>query len=155
MRQDFACGLAVLLLCVSGGAELQESDAQRIPGAVPLTIGTPVTIQNGLQSAPITVENRDVTIVRLGQGRFSLDDQSRLTASFNVAVSHCTNTEYWIHAAVFDRNGKLLGTSSHRIAVSDIRLPVSPCIIHELEFDFGVSARFGVATQLALSIGER
>ena len=144
-----------LLVLVFGGAKVEDSQTTQIPGAVPLTIGAAAKIDGGVQSAPITVDDRKITIVRIGQGTFTLDEESRLTATFNSGVSHCTETKYWIHAAVFDRRGQLLGTASHEISVSNIRLPVSPTIIHELELDFGISTRFGDASQLVVTIGER
>lgn len=155
MRQNSVFIATTLLVFVFGGAKFEDSQTTHIPGAVPLTIGAPVRINGGVQSVPITVDDREISLVNIGQGKFTLDAESRLTATFNSGVSHCTETKYWIHAAVFDRRGQLLGAASNEIAVTNIRLPVSPTIIHELELDFGISKRFGDASQLVVTIGER
>jgi hypothetical protein len=123
-----------------------------IPGAIKIELNQPTKINQ--RSAPVTVEGNEHRIVSLGTGVFHLDGESRLTAALKAAVLQKAELDYWISVAVFDRAGRLLGTAQHHEPVKSIRIPLTPTVFREIEFDFGISTAFRTAAYVVVSISE-
>jgi hypothetical protein len=136
----------------AGGSHAEETKV-RVPGAIALKLGEQIRI--GAQSAPVKVDDTDLHIVSIGTGTFQLDKESRLTARLNAAVAQYAKVVYWISAAVFDAQGLLLGTASHKESVSYTRLGAMPTTFRKIVLDFGLSKAFNRAALVVMAISER
>lgn len=124
-----------------------------LPSAIDLVLDKPLTINAA--SVPVKHGDDELSIIKIGQGTFHLDESSRLTAKLHAAVAQYADVDYWISVAVFDAGAQLLGTARHKQAVGYIRLGAMPTMLPEIALDFGISNAYRRAAQVAVAISER
>ncbi len=91
-------------------------------------------------------------LVRLGRAQFHLSALSRLTATFNAGTNTFDNVDYDVHVAIFDAQGKLLGTGKTICSVSRIWAGRSGLTSKTLEVDFGVNRDYSQAEFFSVAI---
>jgi RNA polymerase sigma factor (sigma-70 family) len=123
-----------------------------VPGAVRLKFDEKIDIR--VSSKAIKAGGDELKIISIGTGTFHLAKDTRLTATLNAGVLQHTKVDYWIYAAVFDVEGRMLGTASHKEIVEYIRLSATPLMLRKIELDFGISQAFRNAAFVAVTISD-
>jgi hypothetical protein len=77
-----------------------------------------------------------------------------LRAIVKAGVAQYNDVEYRVSCAVYDKEGRLLGTATHTEKVQYVRLGYMPTLERELTFDFGASKAFERVAYAAFSINE-
>ena len=120
---------------------------------IPFELGKPIPVS-------VTANTRAVTsykLFRLREIEFQLDKKSHLSAKiailYTTGLTNLPTVTYVVHAAVFDANGKLLGTAntSRRIATWSTVGAVGRCG-SEVTVDFGSSLNYNKAKYFTLVI---
>ena len=138
-------------------ASAADSKAEPVAptGLVPLELGKAIPVS---VTAPAKVTSFKLLYLR--EIGFQLSKKSHLVAK--IATSETQGLTdlppiiiYTVHAAVFDANGKLLGTAntsrklSPRVTVGAVMM-----VFREISMDFGVSLNYDKAKFFALAISE-
>ncbi len=144
---------SLLLAAVSINIAAETESKPPVPNAVPLKLDQ--TIDFRVRSKPIAVGTEMLSVVKIGRGTFHLDQQGHLTGTLKGGVLQCHKLAYWIHAAVFDAAGNLLGVASHKEQVQSIRTGAIITVLREMPLDFGISDRFQSARYVAVSVSDR
>jgi hypothetical protein len=141
------------LLAVNVGIAAKPESKPPIPNTVALKFDRQLDLR--ARSQPIRVGTEMLSVVKIGRGTFHLDQQGHLTGTLKGGVLQFHKMTYWIHAAVFDGAGNLLGVASHREQVQNIRTGAIITVLSELPLDFGISRRFKSAKYVVVSVGDR
>lgn len=131
-----------------------EGAAPVIPGAYRFT-ATSREIPVSVSSHPVRWRDQDYRLVHIAEAQFSISATGRLTGIVSAGVNTFDNVDYDVHCAVFDAQGRLLGTASTVCSVPRIwvgTLGVSPV---KLQLDFGVSEAYKRGEWFTLGITER
>jgi hypothetical protein len=135
-----------------GGDNAPKPAEPPIPGAVPFKFDEEVKIY--VRSKPVNADKDDLHIVSVGVGTFKLSNEWQLTATLKAAVVQWAKVDYRISAAVFDADGKFLGSADHTEHVQYIRLAAVPTTLPNIKLDFGVSESYKRAAFVVVSISE-
>ena len=162
MRNQSRCILAVVL-AVSGLAAVAypndpAADAKAKPtaptGLIPFELGKPIPV-----SVKFETDITGYNLFSLRKIEFQLNKESHLTAKISMSYTTCLidldTITYNIHAAVFDSNGKLLGTANApRKIYTGATFGYSAYSGGEMSIDFGISLNYDKAKYFALAISE-
>jgi hypothetical protein len=122
--------------------------AQAIPE--PIDWGKPIPLS--LKSSPVTWHSNEFHLVSLNTIQFNRDFTNHLTAKISAGVCTFDDVVYRIHAAVFDGDGRLLGTAITNCDVQRIWLGYNMTMERVLPLDFGTSLDYAQASGYMLSI---
>lgn len=128
------------------------ADKSVIPGAIDIAIGQKIRI--GAQSSAVATNGGELHIISIGEGIFTLDGASRLSAVLKAGVKQYARIDYWIYAAVFDGAGKFLGAAAHKEVVDYVRLAGMPMMFRDIDLDFGISLGFKDAAVVTIAISD-
>lgn len=144
---------AAILLMSTAGLATARNPHPPVPNAAALKFDQQFDLP--AYSKPITVGTEKLSVVKIGRGTFHLDDQGHLTGTLKGGVLQFHKMTYWIHAAVFDATGDLLGVAAHKLQVRNIRTGSIITLLAEMPLDFGISDRFKSARYVAASVSDR
>ncbi|MHC4996359.1 MAG: hypothetical protein ACYTGQ_15040 [Planctomycetota bacterium] len=141
-------------LVMAGSVMGTEEAGGGVVGLKRFEVGLPVEIE--LESEAVEWRGNAYRLLNLKEIVFALDEEERrLTAEITGGVTMFDDVDYDVSAAVFDRQGVLLGAAR---AVCEVqRLWVGVVLNGETKvwLDFGVSNRYAEAERFVLSISER
>ncbi len=143
-----AAGVSVL-----GKSVLADEPTPALPDIYRITPNGEANLD--AQSTEVVDGDSKFNIIRLGICRLKLDDHGHLTASVKAAVTQYAKVDYWISLAVFDEEGRFLGSAAHKEAIEYIRFGAIPTLLPELSFDFGISKAYKSIACLAVAISDR
>src|SRR5689334_13616827 len=109
MRFLYAMLSFAVVLVVLDFVTEARSGAQKPASAYTLALDRPLPID--VRSSPVTWHNGTYYLVRMGEARFHLDESAHLKAALKGSITTFDEVEYDVHAAVLDREGRLLGTA--------------------------------------------
>ncbi len=149
--------LLVVIVFTAGVAELVRAGGDRpagveevVPGAAPLVLDQPVGLD--LKSDAVQWQGSTFHLLGFHEARFALDDSARLTATLAGNSTTFDEVDYTVYAAVFDKDGHLLGTSSAPYTVQRIWLGVLVLTQVSVEMDFGRSNAYTEAATVMFAI---
>lgn len=157
-RRSVLSGLVGLTVAPGLAAAGDEPEAGRqdfppLRGAFPLKWGQATEV--GARSNPIKGGKHDIHIITIQSAKFDLDSDSRLTVTLRAMIVQHAQVDYWISAAVFDAEGRLLGAASHKEAVRRVMLGRVGMTTRDIALDFGLSNGYGRAAFATVAVGER
>jgi hypothetical protein len=141
------------LAAARGGDEPWRDAPPTLRDAFRLNWGQPIEVR--ARSNPIKSDGHDIYIVHVGKATFDLGGDSRLTARLRAGVVQMARVDYWISAAVFDAEGRLLGAASHKEEVQRIMLGRVVTAFREISLDFGISKGYARAAFATIAVSER
>jgi hypothetical protein len=152
--QFIRCAIAMpSLLAVNVGIAAKPESKPPIPNTVALKFDKQLDLR--AWSKPILIATEMLSVVKVGRGTFHLNQQGHLTGTLKGGVLQFHKMAYWIHAAVFDGAGNLLGVASHKEQVQSIRTGAIITVLREMPLDFGISRQFNSAKYVVVSVGDR
>ena len=137
------------------GGSITQPNPLVMRDSIPLILGDPIAVNIG--SNAVEWKNGTYAPLHLNQVLFHLDNKSRLTATLGASVLTLATVDYDVHAAVFDAEGRLLGTAKTTCQIEAQEIwwyghPVRD--LREVKLDFGVSNSYGNAKHFALAISD-
>ena len=161
MRNQSRCILAVVLtvavLTAVGYTNDSAADAKTKPvaptGLIPFELGKPIPV-----SVKFETDIKGYNLFSLGKIEFQLNKESHLTAK--ITIYYTTGLDlptitYNVHAAVFDSNGKLLGTANAPRKINTwATTGFVGCRGSDMSIDFGISLNYDKAKYFALAINQ-
>lgn len=124
-----------------------------VPEAIAIDFAQPTHL--AIMSPGVAWRGHAHHLLTLGRASFDIDQESRLTATIDAAVLTFDDVTYDVHAAVFDGDGRLLGTARVECDIDRVWLRTYLTTWETLALDFGVSANYDEARWAAFAISER
>jgi hypothetical protein len=118
-------------------ADPQPATASAPSLCIPLQLNQPIDLD--LKSDDVKWQGNTFQLLRFFKAEFNLDDNAHLTTTLYGSSISFDDVKYTVHAAVFDKTGRLMGTASAPYRVQRIWLGGVVTTQVELEMDFGIS----------------
>jgi len=156
-KLSLALVMVALVLAVSVLARGVQTGEEPKPGVSPgppdkgrIALDQPVALD--LRSDPVAWHDQTFHLLNFHKVELDLDDTTRLTALLQGSCVTFDNVEYTVHAAVYDKDGGLLGTASSPYTVQRLWAGFVLTTQIELALDFGRSKRFTDAASVEFAI---